>query len=128
MKKLNLIVAIACIVTFLVAGVLVALGKYPVVTEMEHDEANQMALLWILAVMGINFLVYKAEFSPMLDRFHNVTRVLGLAAAVVAGISYFTESLYDFADRTILQTSLILGLMTIGFYFMVRHFDSDVDK
>ena len=60
MKKLNLFAGIACVVAFLVAGLLVALGKFPVVSEEGHDQLNQLSLLWILGVTVLNFFVYSS--------------------------------------------------------------------
>lgn len=121
MKKLNLFSGLAIVVAFIVAGVLVALGKYPVVTEMEYDELNQICLLLILAVAGLNFFVHNASFSPMLDRFHNVTRVLAACTGVVTVVSYFTEANYGFEARFFMQSSLLLAVFTMFFYFLTRY-------
>lgn len=127
MKKINLFTGIACVVVFLVAGLLVALGKFPVVTDESHDQLNQMSLLWILAVMGLNFFVYSSSFTSVLDRFYNVARILAAIAAVASGVSYFIEYSLDFDARFCFQSSIILAVLTLAFYFMVRHFDDDID-
>lgn len=127
MKKLNFFTGIACVVAFLVAGVLVALGKFPKVTEESYDQMNQIALLWILAVMGVNFFVYNGSFSPLLDRFFNVARVLAALGAVAAVLTYFIEYTLDFEARFLFQSSIVLAVLTVAFYFLVRHFDDDLE-
>ncbi len=128
MKKVNLFAGIACLLAFLVAGVLVALGKYPVVSEMEHDELNQLSLLWVLVVTGLNFFIYGSSLHPVLDRLHNVTRLLAALCGVAGVVSYFTESQYGFEPRFLLQSSFLLGVISIGFYFLFRHFDSEAER
>ncbi|MBQ4035344.1 MAG: hypothetical protein K6G31_13360 [Paludibacteraceae bacterium] len=126
MKKLNLFAGIACVVAFLVAGLLVALGKFPVVSEEGHDQLNQLSLLWILGVTGLNFFVYSGSFSPVLDRFYNVSRVLATVAGLLAVLTYFLEYSLEFEARSLFQSSIILAVLTLAFYFMVRHFDDDI--
>lgn len=126
MKKLNLFAGIACVVAFLVAGLLVALGKFPVVSEEGHDQLNQLSLLWILGVTGLNFFVYSGSFSPVLDRFYNVSRVLATVAGLLAVLTYFLEYSLEFETRSLFQSSIILAVLTLAFYFMVRHFDDDI--
>lgn len=128
MKKINLFTGIACVVAFLVAGVLVALGKFPKVTEESYDQMNQIALLWILVAMGVNFFVYGGAFSPLLDRFFNVARVLAVVGAITAILTYFIEYTLDFEARFLFQSSIILVVLTVAFYFMVRHFDDDLGQ
>ena len=126
MKKLNLFAGIACVVAFLVAGLLVALGKFPVVSEEGHDQLNQLSLLWILGVTGLDFFVYSGSFSPVLDRFYNVSRVLATVAGLLAVLTYFLEYSLEFEARSLFQSSIILAVLTLAFYFMVRHFDDDI--
>lgn len=126
MKKMNLFAGIACVVAFLVAGLLVALGKFPVVSEEGHDQLNQLSLLWILGVTGLNFFVYSGSFSPVLDRFYNVSRVLATVAGLLAVLTYFLEYSLEFEARSLFQSSIILAVLTLAFYFMVRHFDDDI--
>ena len=126
MKKLNLFAGIACVVAFLVAGLLVALGKFPVVSEEGHDQLNQLSLLWILGVTVLNFFVYSGSFSPVLDRFYNVSRVLATVAGLLAVLTYFLEYSLEFEARSLFQSSIILAVLTLAFYFMVRHFDDDI--
>jgi hypothetical protein len=126
MTKLNLFAGIACVVAFLVAGLLVALGKFPVVSEEGHDQLNQLSLLWILGVTGLNFFDYSGSFSPVLDRFYNVSRVLATVAGLLAVLTYFLEYSLEFEARSLFQSSFILAVLTLAFYFMVRHFDDDI--
>lgn len=127
MKKLNIFAGVACALAFIVAAVLVALKKFPAVTVEECDELNQYTLLWILVAVGLNFFVYKAKFSPMLDRFYDAARILAVVCGASAVGSYFYEYQCDSMEgRFFFLSSLILGGMTLALYFMVRHFDDDV--
>lgn len=124
MKKLNLYVGLALVLVLIVAGALVALGKFPAVSQEEFDEMNQLCLLWLAATAGLNFFVYNAEFSPEMDRIHHATRLLSAVGGASAVASYFLEFEYGFEGRFFWQSSMLLALIALIFYFVVRHADN----
>ncbi|MBQ0030763.1 MAG: hypothetical protein MJZ24_02740 [Paludibacteraceae bacterium] len=125
MKKMSLIAGIVMLLAFFVSVLLVALKKYPAVDTTDLDSANQMSMLWLLVVSGVNFFMSGSRFKPEIDHVANAIRVMVVLSGVAAIGSYFSESLEVFADRSILLFSLGLLGMSFIFFLILRWADND---
>lgn len=125
MKKMSLIAGIVMLLAFFVSVLLVALKKYPAVDTTDLDSANQMSMLWLLVVSGVNFFMSGSRFKPEIDHVANAIRVMVVLSGVAAIGSYFSESLEVFADRSILLFSLGLFGMSFIFFLILRWADND---